>query len=143
MQSCRAVIYLASAPESRLDHTSSKTSMKAKTIAAVLVLVLAGLAFAADESVGSIDFKGAPVQQVLDLYKALSGLDLFVDSRVKTIPTPIKLQFSGTKLEALKRIEKALLEQSRIVITHLDEKRVSVTYNDALPIARSEKEQGR
>jgi len=40
-----------------------------------------------------------------------------------------------TKAEALKLMEKALIEQGGVVITRLDDKRASVTYNDALPIA--------
>ena len=37
----------------------------------------------------------------------------------------------------MKLIEKAMLEQAGIVITHLDDKRASVTCNDALPIPKS------
>jgi hypothetical protein len=39
-----------------------------------------------------------------------------------------------SRAEALKFMEKTLLEQAGIVITHLDNKQLSVTYNDALPI---------
>jgi len=122
-------------------------------------------AFAADESVGSLDFKNAGVDQVLPLYKSMSGLELCIDSRVKKLgftinlrsPAPLtkaeavkqldsrvkKVGFTVdlrssaplTKAEAVKQIEKALLEQACVVITRLDDKRASVTYNDALPIA--------
>lgn len=34
-------------------------------------------------------------------------------------------------------MEDALIKQAGIVITHLDDKSVSVTYNDALPITGS------
>ena len=41
--------------------------------------------------------------------------------------------YSGiSKADALKFIEKALVEQAAVVVTQLDDKRVSVTFNDAL-----------
>jgi type II secretory pathway component GspD/PulD (secretin) len=100
-------------------------------------MFVALLASAADESIGSLDFKSAGVDQVLPLYKSMSGLELFIDSRVKQVGFTINLRSSAplTKAQAVKQIEKALLEQARVVITRLDDKRASVTYNDALPIA--------
>ena len=80
------------------------------------------------------------VQMTLQLYKAMFGLELLIDSRAAQIKTPIIWQVTVTEGfagdEARKFIEKALLEQSGIVITRLDDKRVSVTYNDALPIKK-------
>jgi hypothetical protein len=42
------------------------------------------------------------------------------------------------KSELMKSIERDLIEQAGIVITRLDDKRASVTYNDALPITQQE-----
>jgi hypothetical protein len=86
---------------------------------------------------GTIDFTGATVLQVLELYKLATGVSLVSDSRVRTVQHEITLQAKGkANDEAAKLLEKALLEQAGIVITHLDGKRASVTYNDALPIAK-------
>lgn len=91
--------------------------------------------------VGGIQFDDTQqidVQGVLQLYKAMSQLQLVVDSRAAQIHTTIKSgakrEQSFTRPEALKLIEKNLLEEAGVVLTHIDEKRVSVTYNDALPI---------
>ena len=80
------------------------------------------------------------VQMTLQLYKAMFGLELLIDSRAAQVKTPIiwqvKVTDGFTGDEARKFMEKTLLEQSGIVITRLDDKRVSVTYNDALPIKK-------
>jgi type II secretory pathway component GspD/PulD (secretin) len=102
---------------------------------------LCACALAADEQKVTLGLKGAEVQQVLPIYKAMSGLDLVVDSRVKTVLWPVTLQSSEAlpKAEATKLIEKALLEQAGVVITHLDGRRASVTHNDALAIIPAKK----
>jgi type II secretory pathway component GspD/PulD (secretin) len=102
---------------------------------------LCACALAADEPKGTLNFKNAELQQVLPNYKALSGLDLVVDSRVKIVRWPVTLQSSEplSKAEAMKLIEKALLEQAGVVITRLDGQRASVTYNDALAITPAKK----
>lgn len=85
---------------------------------------------------GSIRFSNAEVSQVLPIYRAMTGRELVVDSRVKTVRHTITLEAQAAgKEEGAKLIEKALLSQAGIVITRLDKKRASVTYNDALPIA--------
>jgi hypothetical protein len=93
--------------------------------------------------VGSFHFDDSQkidVQGILQIYKAMSELELVIDSRAAQIHTPIvshaKLTDSFTTVEALKLMEKNLLEEAGIVIIHLDDKRVSVTYNDALPIKK-------
>jgi ACT domain-containing protein len=85
---------------------------------------------------GMTDFSGCIVPNVLQIYKLLTNLEMITDSRVKTIHALITLKTERpmTKEQASKLIEKALLEQTGIVITRLDHKRASVTYNDALPI---------
>ena len=102
---------------------------------------LCACSFAADEPKVTLGLKNAEVQQVLPVYKAMSGLDLVVDSRVKSVRWPVTLQSSEAlpKAEATKLIEKALLEQAGVVITHLDGQRASVTHNDALAVTPAKK----
>ena len=113
-----------------------KQNMKRIPLPVLAIAFLCACALAADEPKGTLNFKNAELQQVLPNYKALSGLDLVVDSRVKTVRWPVTLQSSEplSKAEAMKLIEKALLEQAGVVITRLDGQRASVTYNDALAI---------
>jgi len=110
--------------------------MKRILLPLLAIAFLCACGLAADEPKGTLNFKNAELQQVLPIYKALSGLDLVVDSRVKTVRWPVTLQSSEplSKAEAMKLIEKALADQAGVVITHLDGQRASVTYNDALAI---------
>ena len=87
-----------------------------------------------------IYFTSAEVPQVLQIYRALAGVELVTDSRVRTVDYHVTLQAKAdAPAQAAKRLEKALLEQAGVVITRIDDKRVSVTYNDALPITQTEK----
>ena len=89
---------------------------------------------------GRIDFTDAEVPQVLQVYRALVGGELVTDSRVRTVHGHITLQAKAdAPAQGAKLLEKALLEQAGMVITRIDDKRVSVTYNDALPITQTEK----
>jgi hypothetical protein len=89
---------------------------------------------------GRIDFTSAEVPQVLQIYRALVGVELVTDSRVRTVHCHITLQAKAdAPAQGAKLLEKALLEQAGVVITRIDDKRVSVTYNDALPITQTEK----
>ena len=85
-------------------------------------------------------FDGAPPSVVLDIYEKLSGLEFVVDSRVKTVSSPISLHIAGSphppKEEVMKQMREAFVKQAGIVITRLDDKRESVTFNDALPISK-------
>ena len=87
---------------------------------------------------GLLNFAEAPPPVVLDFYREASGLQLVTSSHVSKMSARITIQPAGTveKAEMLKLVEKALLEQAGIVITKLDDKRASVTYNDALPVKR-------
>jgi hypothetical protein len=70
----------------------------------------------------------------------LAGVELVTDSRVRTVHHHITLQAKAdAPAQGAKLLEKALLEQAGVVITCIDDKRVSVTYNDALPITQTEK----
>ncbi len=83
----------------------------------------------------SISFTNVHLIQVLEIYKLVSGFELVTDSHVKRVPHQITLEAHGVETDkAVKLLEKALLEQAGVVITRLDDKRASVTYNDALPI---------
>jgi hypothetical protein len=89
---------------------------------------------------GRIDFTDAEVPQVLQVYRALVGGELVTDSRVRTVHCHLTLQAKAdAPAQGAKLLEKALLEQAGVVITRIDDKRVSVTYNDALPITQTEK----
>jgi type II secretory pathway component GspD/PulD (secretin) len=83
-----------------------------------------------------INFRGADVRQVLDVYKTLVQVEFIMDSRVKKLQARItaRNERAISERQAAELIEKALLEQAGIVISGLDAKRASVTYNDALPI---------
>lgn len=84
----------------------------------------------------TIDFNGVAPIQVLDVYRQMSGFILIEDSRVRRIHRPIRLHAApATKSEGIRLLQEALVKQAGIVITQLDGTSVSVTYNDALPIA--------
>jgi type II secretory pathway component GspD/PulD (secretin) len=85
---------------------------------------------------GQIDFRGAPISTVLEVYSLLVNKTLITDSRVEKIGTTITLKNEQGLPEgqAASLIEHALLEQAAVVITPLGERGVSVTYNDALPL---------
>jgi type II secretory pathway component GspD/PulD (secretin) len=108
----------------------------------ILFLLFASLALGccsigADQpGLGALDLQNADVNDVLQVYQQASGSKLIVDSRVKQGRPPVTLRASGPLAPGalLKLLEKTLLEQAAVVITPLDGRRVSVTYNDALPI---------
>ena len=106
------------------------------------MLVASLCSLSADEVAprGAMDFTNADVLQVVDIYKAMTGAQLVTDSRVKMVRHTITLLANPSrKEEAVKLLEKALLEQAGVVMTRLDDKRVSVTFNDALPITQAKK----
>jgi hypothetical protein len=112
-------------------------------LSALAVLILCSVPeFRAQDKVeellpaGAIDMLNAPAWMLLDMYDGISGGVLIVSSDVKKKGWTVTLQLKGPqrKAEALKAIERALLEQNGIVITPLDRNRISVTHNDAWPI---------
>ena len=111
--------------------------MKTSLLLAFALLV-AGLCSGATAAPGAIHFTNAEVSQVLPIFRDLTGLELVIDSRAKSVRYTITLEAKAAgKDEAAKLIEKALVDQAGIVITRLDDKRASVTYNDALPITQA------
>jgi len=107
-----------------------------KNIVLILAAILVSFySLSAEENKAKIDFAGVAPQQALAVYANLSGLELITDSHVQVLRSKIVLHNSRlSKNEMMASLEKALIEQAGVVITHLDVKRASVTYNDALPL---------
>ena len=85
-----------------------------------------------EEARGAFKFVDVGVKEVLEAYKAMTGTPLIIASNVTNISHKVTLQSEGPTLaaEAAKRIEYALLMQAGVILTHMADKRVSVTYND-------------
>jgi len=101
------------------------------------ILMTAAVSFVGHAVADTLNITQADaVSQVLPLYSGTSGLELVIASNVKRVYATITIDVAPNKqlekTEAAKLIEKALIEQAGIVITRLDGKRASVTYNDAL-----------
>ncbi len=83
----------------------------------------------------SINFVNVPADKILDVYKASAKSELIIASDVRWTTHSITLHAVAVSPEVAQRmIEQALLKQAGIVITRLDGKRVSVTYNDQLEL---------
>jgi len=124
-----------------LGHIHTTLIMKRTLILLLTSLFLTLYSSSADDTksvTNIIDFQGASPSLILTFYQKLSGCELVIDSRVKTVDSQIVLRIVGEQMsqEVLKQIREALLKQARIVITRLDDKRESVTFNDALPLAK-------
>lgn len=117
--------------------------MKHLIIVIICLLLLAPLAFGGESSkiisatVSNIKIDGDDVQLVIGAYANFSGFDLIEASDVKQVHVPIWFHSEpGRKYspaDAAKVIQKVLLYQAGIIITPLDDKKASVTYNDRLP----------
>ncbi len=118
------------------------------TISAILSLTLAGIVQSpcAEEMIapGMLDFRGVHPIQALQVYKDLTGAKLYVDSRAERSHAEVvcKNEKAISKAECARMIEQALLEQAAVVVTKLDDNRVSVTFNDSLPIKPVERKKG-
>ena len=108
-----------------------------------MVLTVGIAAYAADQSAAkntdgtkaTINFVGVPVDKVLDTYKASAKCELIIASNVRLANHSITLHAVAIPPEDVRQmIEQALLKQAGIVITRLDDNRVSVTYNDKLKL---------
>jgi hypothetical protein len=82
----------------------------------------------------TINFVNVSRDEVLDVYKAATKQELIVASNVRLSNHNITLHFFGSSEAVPPLIEQALLKQAGIVITRLDDKRASVTYNDHLEL---------
>jgi type II secretory pathway component GspD/PulD (secretin) len=102
-----------------------------------LALIICTLSLAVgEESSGVFKFTNAEPAALLEAYHAASGLELVVASNVRQAYRPITLKSKGptTSTEAARLMEQALLEQAAVIVTRLNDKQASVTYNDALKI---------
>ena len=115
--------------------------LKLVLIIGSVVALGTSIANESEEEFDIIRFLNVPVPTVLTTYKNLSGQELVIDSRAKASKSQITLRIPAdpnvpplTQEETLERIRKALIQQAGIVVTPLDTKRASVTFNDALPI---------
>jgi len=82
-----------------------------------------------------LDFRKTPIADLFDVYRAASGLALAIDSRVPVrLPVTVQTSVGVTKCEAMDILEQALVSQAGVIITRLDEKRASVTFNDQLVV---------
>jgi hypothetical protein len=91
----------------------------------------------ADKIITSLNWVNVPVDQVLDFYKKSTKSELHIGRDVSQTTHGITLQFRGSPEALTPLIEQALLKQAGIVITHLDDKRASVTYNNQLELQPS------
>jgi hypothetical protein len=111
-------------------------------IVATLVVAVGVAALAADDATPknteggyNIHFPGVPVDVVLDTYKTTTKLELVVASDIRFATHLIILDVKGASADGAQRLmEQALLKQAGVVITRLDNDRVSVTYNDRLEV---------
>ena len=113
---------------------------KVVILVGVCLCVLLGGAYSApaqNDAVpsGNINFVKVPVSKVLETYKALADTELIVATNVRDVRgITLRTEKPVTKDEAARMIEQALLKQAGVVITHLDTKQTSVTYNDKLEL---------
>src|SRR6267142_1443436 len=85
-----------------------------------------------NQAKGNLSFDKAPIKSVLDIYRSVTGLELFIASNVHQATNRITLRLGGSPDTCPPIIEQVLLKQAGVVITHLDDKHASVTYNDQL-----------
>jgi hypothetical protein len=115
--------------------------MKKATVTFLLFAAASLLQCLAAESRSVIFYSGAPASRMLESFGELSGLELVMASNlanVSSIPVAVEVSQRNVleRAEALRLIERALLEQAGVIITRLDEKRASVTFNDRLLLPR-------
>jgi hypothetical protein len=110
------------------------------TLACLLIVCRTSFSEDSDNSITGFYCDGDDANFILRLYGGWSGCDLIISSDVKKLSVPIwYVSESGKKYsmpDAAKLIQKVLLEQAGIVITPLGGNKVSVTYNDQLPIKK-------
>jgi hypothetical protein len=83
----------------------------------------------------SYHWVNVPPDTALDEYKHSTKTELIIASDVRKATHTITLHAVAVPIEvSQKMLEQALLKQAGIVITRLDDKRVSVTYNDRLEL---------
>ena len=136
-----AVAELGSLGELPEAASTLKARMKTYLSVTFVGLLMCFHSFA-DELPFKLNITQAGLQTVLPLYRDISGLELIVSSHVKHVFADITVDCPPTKAlskeDAMKLIETALIQQAGIVISRLDDKKASVTYNDALKVAKKD-----
>lgn len=115
------------------------TLMKITSFLAIICFsILAGFPASGQSTnkvTGSIKFVNVSVSDALETSKAVAKCDLIIASDVRRANHSINVHAKGVSREVVEQmIKQALLKQAGIVITRLDDKRVSVTYNDKLEL---------
>ena len=83
--------------------------------------------------IGGMNLVGVPVDSALNIYRGATESELVIASNVQLAKHTITLQASNLHSQDLAPlVEHALLIQAGVILTRLDEKRVSVTYNDRM-----------
>lgn len=82
----------------------------------------------------NLNFVNVPADKVLNLYKDMTKSELVIASNVRWATHGITLRFHGSPEAVPSVLQEALLKQAGIVITRLDDKRASITYNDKLEL---------
>ena len=86
------------------------------------------------ERTGVFKFQEVEVSKLIDLYRSVTGAKLVIASNIAKVPYKVTLESKGptADTETARVVQEALLKQAKVVLTRLDDGRVSVTYNDAL-----------
>jgi len=86
-----------------------------------------------DKEVPVLNLLNFPVRNGLDFYKALAGVEFIVAPDAAAVQGTIFAEGSDlSRDEAADLVRRALLRHAGVVLTPIDGRRVSVTYNDAV-----------
>jgi hypothetical protein len=100
-------------------------------LAIAAVLVATGLVQGAANDNISADVNNGPLRQSLNMYKGLAQVEYVTSSNVILDSGVVSFKFNGKSREsALDIIRRAVLLQTGVVITPIDGKRASITFND-------------
>ena len=105
--------------------------MNLKRLLLVFFAVLFSSALQAEDIPVGVNLKKVTIREVMDLYESLIGRSAIIASN-----TPNEVSIRGnfpSSQDAAKGIKNILLQQYGIIVSDLDAKSVSVTYNDNLP----------
>ena len=107
-------------------------ALPALSIMLAVIVTLAG-----GEPEGHVlKWANAPASVAVETYERIAkdaGIQVVASSQVHHLTGgSITLEFSGSSEAAMKRIAQLLLERAAVIVTPLDGKRVSLTWNDTL-----------
>jgi hypothetical protein len=83
----------------------------------------------------AITLKNADVNQALETYISFQkrrGIDVVVASQVRFAGGYISTDYAGNEEQVVHHLEKVLMESAGVIVTPIDARCVSVTWNDAL-----------